>query len=783
MTPQSVHRGLLLAVAAGLVPVFLLAVEVTFVLAPVEDFHGSGPAGGLAEGTIHLYRSGTYEPDAVFRANQPQVLPRGTWHWIAEAPGWVSVDSGVLVVGEEREGERTMFWPVVPACRLELEGDWRGAQRLDVASPAYGSVHPLRPGSRPALNAPADRRLVAYSVGNRGLIGISLLAGCVPGAELGLAPPRPPPADLQDLLMHVVVPEGVDPQQLAVRFRGRGGPPRDAAAVVWRGGRGSFFFLGLAAGEPGDLQLVHPQLRSVTRPIEPLGGSARELPEIELAPRRDLPVDIDYRPRRPHRRQVLQARHCGGGRSPVRQAMDSCPMVAELELRPGLHRYTFEDLDDGLHVLTAIVDDEVIHGLGASAFPYLDPEGSSDPTPARYTLVEEEIHGALLRGGEPVPGEVVLLPIDDGWPERRAATGDDLLYHLFYFGRRPFAHFRLPGGDDPAPREAAGLHYFYRLAACDDRGRCRHLHPDSILRGSGRLDLEIGAGGGVEVEVTDAATGEALEGATVRVPGPRRRLVFDRGEIEWLEDRPAATLRRTTGPAGRAAFAALEPGRLPIEAARDGYRTGGGWSLVEEGTWVERRIELDRHRGPGAGARFELPDGRPLEGGALLGYDPAGTLLPCSVRTGRDGRPSSLPPSCAAARRFLLVHPAAALQPVEAARVLTSARVELPPAPSPPLRLRVTDAHGAPVAGVAVELAFGDLVVGEVALLAALSASGGDLLFRRTDASGTLVLRAVDPAGREVPSLRVGVDGVDPIRLDGFAPGDTVTVVAERKSE
>jgi hypothetical protein len=377
-----------------------------------------------------------------------------------------------------------------------------------------------------------------------------------------------------------------------------------------------------------------------------------------------------------------------------------------------------------------------------------------------------------------VPGEVRLLPVVPGWPPLLAATGDDLLYRLTYFGRQPFGQFALDGDEERDAAERAGLYYFYRLSACDDRGACRQLHPDSILRGSGRLDLEIGGGGELAVEVVDARDGSPVGGATLRAPATRERLIFDHGDVRWEEAAQPASHLVTSDAAGRVRLAVLPAGRLPYEVRKPGFAPAAEWAWIEDGGETSLRIELHPESPGERGSALALANGTPLGGGALLAFDEEGRRLPCLEKTDAEGRLPVLAGVCRTAARFVFLHPAAALEPIDARRLLDVPEVELAAAPSPPLRLQVVDPAGEPLPDLPVELRFDDLTLGENDLLAGLGASGGVLLFRRTDSSGELTLVGVDPRSLDAPEIAIA-GAEEAIGLGGYRPGDVVTYVFE----
>ena len=241
----------------------------------------------LPDGTIWLYRGGEYSPTMPLRANQRYQIPFGVWNWIAEADGYVSVSSGVIKNRKPlpEAVDKRMIWELVPACELHLEDSpgWLGVERLDVVSLDRGAVFPVLPENRRSLWVPTGHNL-AYSVVDRQLAGLRLLEPCEHVDEIFLEPPKPPSADLQDLMIGVVLPEGLDPVQTQVFLESSTAAPVPATAGVWSANRGTFYFLGVPA-EPLQLVVEHRELQDTRLSVEPVGGAARELPTLRPAAR------------------------------------------------------------------------------------------------------------------------------------------------------------------------------------------------------------------------------------------------------------------------------------------------------------------------------------------------------------------------------------------------------------------------------------------------------------------------------------------------------------------
>ena len=716
-----------------------------------------GPLGhALPAGSVSFYRPGAFVPDVLGPAGEPVLLAPGTWFWVVETEGWVSSFSSPLVVPTAGEVEhRTLVVPMVPACHLAADDDprWARLERVDVVSLDEHAVYPLVPRHRRELWVPAGRYL-AYVVSGGAITGISGIAACEQNERKELPVPEPPGADRQSLLATLRLPEAVAADERerllalledAVDVAAR--TPVAPTAAVWQGRTASLFFLDVPADRALSLQTAHPLLRTKRQPLEPLGGSVREVALGELAERRDYEVGVDYRPVRAHRQERLALLACGRERddSGDEILVYRCRTeVAEAPLRPGPQTYVFPDLDDGQYLLTAVVDDEWVAGLGREVAPFLDPADDLPPPVEIHPLVELEVHGHLLRDGEAVPGTVRLAPWDEGAgiPTRTAATDDDLLYHLFYFGRTLTAgqaqHLPEPLRDRD-PEEMPGLYCCFSLTACSDGGLCRPFNIHSTFTGGGRFDLDLPGEETVSVTVLDAGSGAPIPGARLLLtPGPAFH--FHDGEVIWAEALGAEPDSLAAGPDGRARWAPPGPGTYPTTVLAPGYESRFERIEVAAGEDLALQVRLTPEPVP-AGAWLGFSDGRPVTGAALLPFDDDGRLLlDCRTGTDPEGR-VPLPSGCTDAT-FVVVHPRAALTTIAGAELAGRAGIEVRERPAFPLRLRLVDGDGRPLAGVAVQARIGDLTLTPNDLLAGAPSL---LPWERTNAAGEVVLLGVDP--------------------------------------
>lgn len=779
-----------MALAACWILVGLLALPasadflVTFYLVPESDWSGGAPPPEalLHDGEVTFYRQGSFEPALRLSLGESAVVPAGRWSWIGEAPGYVTVAAGSLHVSDAKAApgtvtEKRILWPAVPACDLILAGEWRGVERVDVAALGHGAAYPtVRPRVGLLRRVPAGP-WIAYGVRSGGLTGMSAVGRCRQNEKLRLPPPLSPPPDRQDLMVHAVLPAepavggGVE-SHLSIA-----GSVVLPAARLDSGRRTTFFYRRVPAQADARLSLHHPELRTVTTEVEPVGGGSRELETFGLEHRADVELSVDYLPRRPHRLAQLEVLHCG--RSPdARYAPGRCSPVAERPLREGYATYRFEDLDDGRYLFSARVDDEWVAGLGHGVFPYVTPEKPDALRPPPLRLEEMEVWGQLRVDGREVAGEVTLVPRDDDLPLRRATTDGRLVYRLNYFGGLPDSYDRrlLPERvaalDDD---ELLGLYGDYRIQACDREARCRALPLRSFLIGSGRLDFDLGADRGLLIEVVDVDSGEPVPRAPViSAAGDRRRLLFAHGEALWLPRHGGEALPRLTGADGVARLRDLPVGEVGFLVKPRGYRRAEGRALVPESGWARLRVEVTRSRGRHE-VELRFADGRPVAGAYFVVFAADGARRPrCDAPTSPLGV-AGFDASCLEATRLVLLHPEVALAVHEGRALAATPSLAVDQAPSVPIRLRLVDDDGSPVSSAAVELSVGGLTLGPGELLAPLSAYLPPL-FYVSDASGEVLLRGVDPAVG-APRVRLHRDGLrGEVALIGRQPGETIVV-------
>jgi len=734
--------------------------------------HGTpDPKAVLESGEVFLFREGTYEPELVLKANAAGQVPPGTWVWVAQAPGYTSINTGVLnVPATGSSSTKTLLWPVVPACEMVLDEDpgWRAIGRLDTVSIDRAAVFPISP-RRGRLWIPAGSFL-QYTTDNRGLAALGDVQRCKAEERRTVGPPSRPAADRQDFLVRAKLPLDSEAKagDLILGLQGRGGGSQQGRIVpsvtVWQGRIGSFFFLDVPV--TGPLQVVgsHPELRSIARDLDSLGGSATEVPLLEFQERFDLELVVDYQPARSHDIAYLYPEYCGRHRNlmTLRQAEACRPLALQRDLQEGLHSYRFEDLDEGLYIFNARVDEEKIPGLGSDVSLYLDEEASP---PEPVTLREMEIHGNLLRDGEAVAGEVRLqLSLMDGesLPLRRFPTDEDLTYHLYYFGALPHAQalYLLPEVvQSRAPEELRGLYWSYSLEGCDEEGLCRSFKLFSILVGEGRMDLPLGGRGGVTFEVVDQGSGKGVPGALILFGRGSPELQFYDGEVHWHKPIGEEAIGALTDAGGRKRVANLEPGSQYISISKAGYRAFGKEVPVPEGEQVTLRVELEREAESGA-LRFAFADGQPVSAAVLRGYRWGGNgEAVCFGKTTGAGI-LSVPEGCLAddSTFFVLLHRDARISAYSAAALRQVSEVEVARGAIHPVRIRLETEDGRPVPYFPVRLRYPTFTLGPNDLLAA--ASVGQSLFYLSDARGELVLRGVDPEAPVLPTVEVEHGGL-----------------------
>jgi hypothetical protein len=755
----------------GLCLVFFLATpvgaathEVTFYLVPEAEWQNGSPSpqSFLPEGTVLLYRPGDYEPELTLSANERHEIPSGTWYWIAESPGYVSVASGAINAPEAGPALRkNIVWPMVPACELNLgEANWEGVQRLDAVSLDRQALFPVTPQRRQRLWIPEGRYLT-YSVGARGIQGISRIERCKTPETVEVKRPGAPPPDRQALVVSALFPEGaIDPireTEAVVEALGkRANPARqgpDASFVA--GQRITWFFLDLAAARPLNLAIRHPEIQSHTVPLEPLGGSVIEPAEIQLRNRADLELVVDYAPARPHKRQETLLYHCSHRPAPNLATFDprSCSQLeVTLTLAPGVQSFTIPDLDVGWYVPETWIDDERIFGLANNYRIEVKAEDSGTFTSPILLLKEDHIFGHLLQDGEATEGEVRLeAPTPAFGPTRRFPTDEDLLYHLYYFGSLPERYGRnlLPEGlQDRDDEELRGLYFTYVLRACNLDGFCRLFHHRSTLSGSGRLDLELGGGRGLAVEVVDAETGDPVSGAWVSAaptdPSEKRvaeTLHFVNGEVRWQSGHTIEGYGTVSDQDGKALLLDQPPGRLRLAVRAEGYDPLRQEGLVatDGGTAVRVELEPDGRNSKG-GPKIRTAEGQPLVGAAVLALTPSGgTDYRCSARTTSAGE-IDLKPDCLTQsdRRFILLHEAISLQVLDVGTIRQGGEIQARSAPPFPLRIRIRDLTGQPLAEIPVAVRVDGIELGPNHMVAAMSQTGRSFPLA-SDADGIFV--------------------------------------------
>lgn len=782
---MTIRRALFVALLVWPTTVHAQQALITFELVPSDAWVDGrpDPSRMLSEGWVYLYREGSSQPEITLQVSQAQTVPDGRWVWIAEAPGYVSTITGTLIAG--RGMEKNLIWPVVPACRVTLSDDprWKGVSRFDLVSIEHAATFPIFPSSRQELWVPAGE-VIAYGVGPRGLIGIERLEGCKPSSQVEAPPPAPPARDAQDLMVSAQPFTGSEEggELLAYLASSSGGELEPAvlpAARLRRGNRASYFFLDVPADRDLELVLEHPSVRTRRVPVEALGGSARELEAQELASRLDLEVEIDYRPIREHREAVLEIRSCGDPAAPSFSWERCRSLDRSLSLRPGRRSYRFEALDDGQYVLDARIDDEVLGGLGQSIAPHLDPTSSAAPALATIPLWEFEIFGQILVDGDPVAGTVGFQPVGSG-SIRLFPTDDELIYRLFYFGTLPPRWEDLP--DRGSREEMLGLRWGVP-SACGEDGYCRYYNIHSVFRGGGQLDWDLGSERRIRLRATDATTGAPVAGADVLIPVRRTAISFDHGEVEEIRARGAENSGTVTGEDGVARI--RMPGGAPagFSVSKEGYRTvsveDASPVVATSGDAEARTLEvvLEPEAESSRDVKLVFADGEPVASAFVLAVNADGVVdLRCSRSADGFGgwRPRR---GCDDIARALVFHPAAGLRPVSGADLSLLAEVEVSRRPERPLRIRLVDGAGKPLANAHVGLRIDDVLLDSNILVAAAS-RGGDFLPIATDSNGVLILRVADFDLSSGVELMIGAgEDAEVVALSGLSPEDGIAVL------
>ena len=772
------------------------ATEITFRLVP-EGHWTEGlrdiNSWATADGRVLLYQQGDVEPRLILDANRPVTVPAGSWLWTGEATGYVTVKPGQMAVPEEAP-PKTLVWPVVPACELKLAAPrrWQGVERLDVVSVSYGTVHPVEPQHRQQLWIPAGSFL-SYSVSQSSLYAIGQLRSCQAGQVVLQGPPALPSRERQDVLVTLEQPRDLLPssqreqeQPIIASLQ----PPRAGlggvsapAVMVQQDQRTSVFFLDVPAGNELELRVQHPQLRTAKRPVSPLGGSARELPALQLRPRPTLTLPIDYRPLRPHQKAELQLVYCSRGEPQTEDDEKNCERRDPQPLAAGLFEYTFEGLDDGFYTLDALIDEEFLQGLGTDFAFSLRPDDLT-LEPAEVQVIREmEIYGHLLIDDKPVPGVAFLqAKVDLGnQPTLDFPTDDELLYHMYFFGRVPGAYERAWLPEEVRERDPEELRGFsmrsrYHLGACAEDGTCRVFNIHSQLAGEGRMDLDLGTDLGLEVEVRDAASDQLVPGAWVLTEEHGDALLFVDHKTRWVEPRGAELLAIKTGADGIARVRNMKFGEQALAVKKPGYQNFFRMIRMPlPGNRIAVKLKPEDESG---GVELRFPDGTPLASAFLLRMGEDGQQdRRCSKATDGEGRARLQAAACLQGGSVVVLHADARLTVLAAEDLARVPQLTIERAPSIPLRLRAVDSDGLPLARASVALRLGGVEIGPNELLASAGAGNG-MPFYLTDERGELLLRGVDPQAPEVPAITVLSAGRRAsVSVLGYRPGDVVEVV------
>jgi hypothetical protein len=790
-----------------------------FLLVPEERWSTLDAAApqraAVSEGSVLLYTEGSYEPSHVLPANQEVTIPPGQWLWFAEAPGYVSVSPGAIGVpgGRPADGPvRNLVWPLAPACQVRVDPSlsWPPVERVDVVSLTRGTVHPITP-KRVLVSVPAGPFL-SYGVAGGRLYAISRPDRCRHREEKAVPLPAPPGPESQQFLKRIMVPgprtEPTGDAPLDVPQTGAGwseteraelvamlrwggkvdGAAASPVAVVWDAEGANLFFVGVPA-TPANLELSirHPSLQTHLEPLPSLGGSVRELEVSRLRPRLALPLEIDYRPRRPHATAEVVAFFCGheplsGGYL----SLESCSLLDQrLPLHDGSQEVTLRSLDWGQYIVAARIDQELLLGLGAGFMPFLDP-GEASPPEQPFRVWEMHVFGNILVDGDPVGGKVRLDP-SRGYALSGALgevlvfeTGPDLLFHLYYLGREPRASsLTAEEREDGRSHKSLplGLDRAYSLSVCLESGFCKVLSSHTRLRGEGRLDLELASDRRLTVEVTDADEGTPVAGMQVLINGPSQALVFEDGELEWGKPGGAEGVALASDEDGKARFLDPNPEEQMVRVRGPGYRPGR--TEVEVGAAGESHVSVELEREASrAGAWFELrhEDGSPVPGAYLVAMGADGERRHrCSSRTDHLGR-IALGAGCSGVERLVVLHSGSRIIGFDNPLTNQAGVVERV---ERPLRLRLVDRDGWPIPAAAVELEYRDFTVGPNDFLSAIAA-GASVPFYTTNERGELTLRGIDPDAVEVPTIHVGAGGLRAsTSLSGFVAGEVVVLEAK----
>jgi hypothetical protein len=693
-----------------------------------DDLSASSEDLAVPDAEVRFYREGAIEPSIIGHDDAPVTLAEGKWLWEIEAPGWVSVNAGALKVTdgptEASREPRLVLWPVVPACEVGPDSGnaWASIDRVDFVSLTYQTVHPLRLQSRAARGVPAGRWL-AYGSKNGTIVSVGRPQSCRASEQVLLDPIATPTAT-QDVVVHVELPETVrveppesepsdaldasqivDASEIEAWYASDGEVAVPFAGVTI-GNRRTFFFGGLSEGD-GEFLLRHPRLRTKTLRVRGYGGTVEEIDLGRFDWRPDLEVDVDYLPQVDHESSDLVLMKCG--RSSGRW---SCPHeVAKTPLTVGVNTYFFEGLDDGEYRLDATIDDETVLGLGSGARVDV-VDGLVQTRGLPYRVKEEVVWGEILQDGNPMSGYVLFEPVSPEVQSRKFPTDTKLTYEITYFAQ---VHKKLIGRmqdkeeRDRERRESANrgfANYGWRIVACVDSGYCRHLDPFSVIRGSGRLDIEV-VGDSLDVMVVNARTGAGIEGAKVSlVVHPTQRLLFENGNVDWSAPHPAEdediwSLSFETDTDGRLNMIRPPGDVLVVAASSPGFkREALERPSLAAGVAVELQLEPDDATDS---IELELADGRPAAGAFILISRYRGdVILDCGLGSNTEGVVLLSRPECLLDNVASIFHPHAATLVVPADLLLARRKLTLPAWPTPPVEVQILGTDGVPRGGVPV---------------------------------------------------------------------------------
>lgn len=733
--------------------------------------------------------------DRVLPLNQAVDLPTGRWSWQAEAPGLVTV--GWNAVPEALAGRPQLVTArALPSCEASLLKPLRGAapDRVRVVSPDVSTIYDVDVTKRPRWQVPAGRFfLLTYRQGV--LTGLDASPrSCKKGESVSLPLPTSPGNAEHAMLLSLRLPEAkLKLADLGLSLR-PSGPRRELrvsgpAQVVGMGPHVLALFPRVPAGQEAELRLKHPKLRSLVLDFPAPGGGLTALPEQTLRLRPTLTIPIDYRPARSHRVQKVQGYFCGPRNLAANDDIvdfETCDRLGlEYTLHPGLHEYSFPDLDTGQYVFNAQFESELVYALANWCVPFLKPEADAFDEIAPVPLREFQVFGHILQGDEPVPGFVRVFNDAYQAPEIVAQTGDDLLYHLYYFGHRlyPQSIRSLPPSAQKVPKgEIWGLTYGVFFSACSSAGSCVAYPQGARIAGEGRFDFQIGDDTGVEVRVIDAETRKPLSHARVFPMTPKTEKVFQffDGEVTLS---PRLTLAGFTNSGLDGTVRLRMPhGLQQVGVAHEDYEPDTGKIVdvtIPEDGWTELEVELERSRKAETDVQFVLVEGRPAGRAFLPVFDPQGSRrLGCATSTRPNGV-VRFPPGCLAGAVVALLHSDATVSFFRGDDLARGGTFQVQPAPRLPGRVRVLAEDGLPVVGATLAVAFGRIVLEPVDFNIAYGMGSGPILVGPSDAEGIIVLRGINLAPGAAPS--VAVIGEKPGQLNSLAalePGEILDVEA-----